>query len=89
MVPEPHLQVISRRLNLERLSGKELYIILINKIWERPTSEAKIEQVLGASDLNWARIYVMGRKITIDSYLRMFFFKLNHNILFLNKALKK
>ena len=89
VVPEPHLQVISRRLNLERLSGKELYIILINKIWERPTSEAKIEQVLGASDLNWARIYVMGRKITIDSYLRMFSFKLNHNILFLNKALKK
>ena len=36
--PEPHLQVISRRLNLPRLSGKEIYVILIEKMWEKPTS---------------------------------------------------
>ena len=32
---------------------------------------------------------MLGRKITLDSYSRQFHFKLTHNILFLNKALKR
>ena len=31
----------------------------------------------------------MGRKITLDSYSRQFYFKLTHNVLFLNKALNR
>ena len=87
--PEPHLQVVSRRLNLNKLNGKECYIILINKIWEKPTSEEKIEQEIGESQLVWSKIYMLGRKITLDSYSRQFHFKLTHNILFLNKALNR
>ena len=87
--PEPHLQVVSRRLNLNKLNGKECYIILINKILEKPTSEEKIEQELGESQLLWSKIYMLGRKITLDSYSRQFHFKLTHNILFLNKALNR
>ena len=89
MIPEPHLQVISRRLTLSKLSGKEVYIILINKMWEKPTSEEKIEQELGETDLIWSKIYMLGRRITLDSYSRQFHFKITHNILFLNKALKR
>ena len=74
---------------MDRLSGKEVYIILINKIWEKPTSEEKIEQELGDSQLIWPKIYMLGRRITLDSYSRQFNFKINHNVLFLNKALKK
>ena len=88
-IPEPHLQVVSRRLNLAKLNGKEVYIILINKIWEKPTSEEKIEQELGESQLIWSKIYMLGRKITLDSYSRQFHFKLTHNVLFLNKALNR
>ena len=51
--PEPHLQHVSRRLILPRLSGKEIYLILIDKMWEKPTSEYKIEQTPGITDLNW------------------------------------
>ena len=89
MIPEPHLQVISRRIKLDRLSGKEVYIILINKMWEKPTSEDKIEQDLNDSQLIWPKIYMLGRRITLDSYARQFHFKITHNILFLNKALKR
>ena len=53
VVPEPHLQVISRSLNLPRLNGKGIYVILIDKMWEKPTSESKIEQILERTDLNW------------------------------------
>ena len=69
---EPHLQVISRRVVLAKLTGKETYIILINSIWEKPTSEAKIEQQLEESNLIWSKIYMLGRKITLDSYSRQF-----------------
>ena len=89
VTPEPHLQVISRKIGLTRLSGKETYIILINKMWEKPTSEEKIEQTLGETNLIWSKIYMLGRKITLDSYSRQFHFKLTHNVLFLNKALKR
>ena len=64
LIPEPYLQVISRRLILSKLSGKEVYIILINKMWEKPTSEQKIEQELGETDLIWSKIYMLGRRIT-------------------------
>ena len=89
LIPEPHLQVISRRLILSKLSGKEVYIILINKMWEKPTSEEKIEQELGETDLIWSKIYMLGRRITLDSYSRQFHFKITHNVLFLNKALNR
>ena len=88
VIPEPHLQVISRRMKLDRLSGKEV-IILINKIWEKPTSEEKIERELNDSELNWQKIYMLGRRITLDSYARQFHFKLTHNVLFLNRALNR
>jgi hypothetical protein len=89
VVPEPHLQVISRRITLSRLNGKEVYIILINKMCEKPTSEDKIEQELGETDLIWPTIYMLGRRITLDSYSRQFHFKITHNVLFLNVALKR
>ena len=58
-------------------------------MWEKPTSEEKIEQELGDSQLIWPKIYMLGRRITLDSYSRQFHFKITHNILFLNKALKR
>ena len=62
---------------------------MINKMWEKPTSEEKIEQILGLIDVNWSHIYILGRKITVDSYSRQFYLKFTHNVLFLNKALKR
>ena len=89
VISVPHVQVISRRLDLSRLSGKEIYFLLVNKKWEKPTSEEKIEQVLGLVGVDWSRIYMLGRKITIDNYSRQFYFKLTHNILYLNRALNR
>ena len=47
---EPHLQVITRILYLERLTSKEMYNILINKLWENPTSELGKNLYNGKSD---------------------------------------
>ena len=55
----------------------------------KPTSEQKIEQELGETDLIWSKIYMLGRRITLDSYSRQFHFKITHNVLFLNKALNR
>ena len=37
----------------------------------------------------WSNIYMLGRRITLDSFSRQFHFKLTHNVLFLNKALNR
>ena len=68
---KPHLQYISRIIRLNRLTGKDIYIILINKMWEKPTSEGKIEQLLGETNLVWSKIYMLGKKkhwiVTLDN----------------------
>ena len=52
-------------------------------------SQLKISQIISDQNIKWNEVYNFGRKITIDSYGRMFHFKCSNNILFLNKALFK
>ena len=61
---------------------------MINKLREKPSSETQIENTLNVGGIDWSCVYVLGRQITIDSYLRQFHFKLTHNILYFNKMLK-
>ena len=84
-----HTLQLSRLLPIEKLTSKQLYILLIHKIKMKPTSQIKISEKIDDHDIDWRKVYIFGRKITIDSYGRMFHFKCSHNILFLNKALFK
>ena len=56
-------------------------------MWEKSTSEDKIEQDPMLTDLNWQKNYTFGKRITLDSYSRQFHFKIENNILFSDKAL--
>jgi len=82
-----HTLQLSRPLPVEKLTSKQLYILLIHKIKKKPTSQIKISQKIDDHTIDWRKVYIFGRKITIDSYGRMFHFKCSHNILFLNKVL--
>ena len=85
--PQQHLLYVTRMLFLDRLSSKELYTIMINKIRENPSSENTIENRLNKRDIEWVKVYTLASKITIDSHSRQFHFKLTHNILYLNNSL--
>ena len=58
-------------------------------MYEKPTSRSYYEKLLEITNLNWKEIYILPRKISIDTNLRMFQYKILSNILFLNKLLFK
>ena len=80
---------LTRLLPIDRLTSKQFYLILSTKIQKKPTSETKIENILGISGIQWEKVHTLARKSTIDNYSRQFHFKLTHNILYLNKSLHK
>ena len=84
-----HTLQLTRPLPLDKLSSKQLYLLLLRKIKKCPTSQSKISNLLSDQNLKWDELYVFGRKISIDSYSRMFYYKCTQNILFLNNVLFK
>ena len=52
-----------------------------------PSSQNYFNNILPNCNLLWEQIYLLPRKVTIDSYLRCFQYKILNNILFLNKKL--
>ena len=62
---------------------------MLTKLSTRPTSEKTLQRILNFENINWSKIYKIGGEVTIDTYSRMFNFKLNHNILYLNKTLTR
>ena len=74
---------------LDKLVSKELYNISLYSIYEKPTSQSYYEKLLETTNLNWKEIYILPRKVSVDTNLRMFQYKILNNILFLNKLLFK
>ena len=68
---------------------KEVYNKLLNKIRKPPTAQKTIEAVLHTTDVNWLKVYMIPQKVTIDTTLRIFQFKILNNILYLNKKISK
>jgi len=60
--------------------------LIKNKI-EKPTAQKKIEEKLPGQVLEWIKIYSYARQTTLDSFSRIFFYKLVNNILYLNASL--
>ena len=74
---------------LDKLISKELYNISLCSLYEKPTSQSYYEKLHETTNLNWKKIYILSRKVSIDTNLRMFQYKMFNNILFLNKLLFK
>ena len=82
-----HFLRVTRKLTLDKMSSREFYNIMIAKIFTKPSTEITLQNRLNVEKIDWSSVYKLSGQITIDSYSRMFSFKLNHNILYLNKAL--
>ena len=83
----PHILVKAKIFPMSKLTSKTFYNILLDNITKPPTSQKSFHTLLGVDNLPWKEIYTLPRKISIDSYSRIFQFKCQHNILFLNNAL--
>jgi hypothetical protein len=72
---------------LEKCTSKMFYGKLIKNKIEKPTAQKKIEEKLPGQTLDWAKIYSYARQTTLDSFSRIFYYKLVNNILYLNASL--
>ena len=85
----PHLNTNAKIFPINKLSSNELYKILINSLSRPPTSQSRIMDILQSYSLPWKEIYILPRKVTIDTYSRVFHYKCLNNILYLNNSLFK
>ena len=87
VIQDHHLIKKHQILSLNKLNSATLYEILIegNKI--KPTSQTYFENLFLNFNLDWKSIYLLPRRVTLDTNLRMFQYKLLNNVLYLNKML--
>ena len=71
------------------IDSKMAYLKLIQPPSKPPTSQLYFEKVLGFGKVEWRKVYMLPRLVTIDSSLRSFQYKILNNILYLNERLYK
>ena len=74
---------------LNKLTSKELYLILVDTNTVKPKGQYYFENLFEASQFNWEKIYFLIRNTILDTKARMFQHKVLHNILYANKMLFK
>ena len=66
-----------------------MYTKLIQPMFKPPTSQKTIEKLLNNYEVNWRQLNLIPQKVTIDTSLRIFHYKILNNILYLNERLSK
>ena len=86
-----HIGTDSMRRNTfwPNLSVKQVYRALVKPLINPPTAQKSLEQYLGKSEIDWEEVYLTPLKITIESQLRVFQYKILNNVLCLNNRLFK
>ena len=74
---------------MECINSKMAYRKLIQPLSKPPTSQLYFEKVLGFGKVEWEKVYMLPRIVTIESSLRSFQYKILNNILYLNERLFK
>ena len=75
------------RNKIPTMTVKEVFNKLLNNISKPPAAQKTKEAILHTTDINWPKVYMISQKVTIDTTLRIFQFKILHNILYLNKKI--
>ena len=84
-----HLIKNNQILAIDKLIPKELYSLSIFLKNELPTSQKYFCNIFPNLQVEWKKIYLLPRKVSNDTNLRMFQYKILNNILYLNKVSNK
>ena len=74
---------------IPNMKDKEVYAKLLRPLVQKPTSQKTIEKLLANDDINWQEVYMVPRKVSISSSIRIFQYKILNNILYLNRKISK
>ena len=69
------------------LNSKKIYKTQLKNLTASPTSQAHFDNHYKTDQVYWPEIYSLPFQCTIESKLRSFQFKMNHNIVFTNERL--
>ena len=89
VIKDHHLISKNQILVVSKLISKELYKLLITIKEEVPSVQIYYDKYFENINLNWKEIYLLPRLVTLDTRLRIFLYKIHHNVLYLNKMLFK
>ena len=74
---------------IPNMKVKEVYAKLLRPLVQKPTPQKTIEKLLANDDINWQKVYMVPRKVSISSAIRIFQYKILNNILYLNRKISK
>ena len=84
-----HIVRKSQICSLNKLTSKELYLILVDANTVKPTAQDYFENLFESSNFNWKKQNFLIRNTTLDTKARMFQYKVLRNTLHVNKMLFK
>ena len=76
-------------LDINKLTPRLFYSKLPETMIENPTSIKNLEKYLSDEEIDWEKVFLLPWKVTIESNLRLFQYKILNNILFPNDKLHK
>ena len=62
-----HVLQLSRPLPIQKLTSKQLYILLIHKIKKKPTSQIKISQKTDDFNIDWSKFILLDEKLQLTA----------------------
>ena len=85
------LHLGGKRVDVEKIQSKQLYETFSSKISSNPTSMKKYKEMFNTKtfELDWERIFSLPFKITLNTKLREFQYKVLHRICYTNIMLFK
>ena len=84
VVQDHHLIKNTRIITLDKLTAREIYSVLLLSSGNTPAFQKYFSKVYPNENVDWRKIYILPRVVTINSFQRNFQYIILHNI-YLNK----
>ena len=86
-VHDHHLIKSNQIYSLNKCNSKELYCLQIFLNNSKTRSQLYFEDLFQNKDVGWKQVYLLTRRVTVDTNLRIFQYKILNNVLYLNEKL--
>ena len=83
------VRVLDKTIPLQAVTSRIAYTLLTKPLIQKPSAQKSISELLGTSDINWKDVYQLPHRVTNETSLRLFQYKILNNILYLNNRLHK
>ena len=80
-----HLIKRKQIYSLDKFNSKELYCLQIPVNSSKTRSKLYFEVLFQNDDIDWKHVYLLPRRVTVDTNLRIFHYKILNNVLYLNE----